>query len=138
MPNPTDIRFPNHEVFNNTLRAVKESTDAQILIERAIGRAFIDRLAGKKTDLVSAYAALGGQDPVAKQLFGQMNEKFAAINMTGAKTAILGAVNHAGVAAGKSNSVRADNPVFKVEHTALNTLAALGGEEFAKKFNIHE
>jgi|JI9StandDraft_2_1071091.scaffolds.fasta_scaffold56346_2 hypothetical protein len=138
MPTLTNVTFPNHEVFNNTVKAIRESSEAQVMIERAIGRAFLERLEGKSTDLLTAYAALGGQDPIAKQLFGQMNDKFTAINLTGARAAVVVAANHGGVAASKSSSVRVENPVFKVDHTALNTLANLGGAEFAKKFHIHQ
>jgi citrate lyase beta subunit len=136
MPTLTNVTFPNHEIFNKTVKAIKESTATEVLIERAIGRAFLERLEGKPTDLLTAYAAMGGQDPIAKQLFSQMNDKFTAINLTGARAAVVIAANHGGVAASKSVSVHADNPVFKVDHTALNTLANLGGAEFAKKFNI--
>lgn len=133
---PTRVSFPNHAVFNNTLAAVKESTEVQVLIERAIGRAFLERLEGKSTDLLSAYAQLGGHDPVAKQIFSQMNDRFMSITLAGARSAVSVAANHGAVAASKSISVRAENPVFHVEHTALNTLAQLGGEEFAKKYHL--
>lgn len=136
MPDPTDIRFPNRDVFNETIKAVHDSSEEQARIERAIGRAFLDRLAGKTGDLAAAYASIGGHDPVAKQMFSELNTKFASINLAGAKAAAAVVANKPSVA-GSKGSIAKDNPVFRVEHTALRTLAELGGAEFAKKFNIH-
>lgn len=136
MPDPNNIHFPDPHVFNETIKAVKESTEEQVRIERTIGRAFLDHLAGRQTDLAAVYAAIGGHDPVAKQIFGELNPKFASINLTGARQAAAVVANKGSVAASKS-SLQKDNPVFKVEHTALRTLAELGGPEFARKYNIH-
>lgn len=134
---PVPINFPTSEVFRDTVLAVAKSTEEQAKIERAIGRAFLERLVGHPSDLAAIYATLGGTDPVAKQLFTEMNAKFATLNLTGAKTAATAAANRPGVAASKSSTVRADNPVFKVDHTALHTLAEIGGEEFAKRFHLN-
>ena len=136
MPNPT-FTFPDHVVFNRTIDAVRKSSEEQVRIERAIGRAFLDRLAGKQTSLLAAYGAIGGDDPIAKQIFTEMETKFTAIKLDGARTAAATVVNKPAVAASKVSEVRADNPVFKVDYTALNTLADLGGAEFARKYNIH-
>ena len=38
MPTLTNVTFPNHEIFNKTVKAIKESTATEVLIERAIGR----------------------------------------------------------------------------------------------------
>ena len=43
----SDIRVPDHGTFRDTVAAVRESTEEQIRIERALGRALIECVAGK-------------------------------------------------------------------------------------------
>lgn len=133
---PLTIKFDTHEKFASAIKAVKESSDEQVLIERALGRALLDALAGKKTDLTTAYASLGGKDPAVQEVFHDMNHQFGKLNLTSASSAARTAANKPAVAASKSSTIKANNPVFTVENTALHTLAALGGEEFAKNYNL--
>lgn len=133
MPGPT---FTSHAVFMKTIAAVRESTEEQARIERAIGRTILERLGGKNTDLLTAYKEIGGNDPAVKEVFDDMNPQIAKINIASVKGIAATVVNKPSVAAAKSSSIKNDNPVFKVENTALNTLADLGGPTFAQRYNI--
>lgn len=133
MPGP---KFDTHVLFNNTAQAIRQSSEEQVKIERAVGRALLGRLGGDNTNLLAAYHAIGGSDPAVVDVFTDLNSEIAKINFANVRTVASMAANKASVAAKKSTSIKADNPVFSVEHTALNTLASLGGAAFAQKFNI--
>jgi hypothetical protein len=127
---------PNVSALHIALQGVRNSAAEEVLIERAIGRAFIAKLSGKSGDLSSAYQSLGGDDPVTSAMFEGIDPVFAKLDATPAATQARKVANTEGVQASKSATVSKDNPVFSISHTALNTLAALGGEKFKEKFNI--
>ena len=133
MPGP---KFINHTVFNTTIDAAKASSAEQVKIERAIGRALLSHISGNGSDLLAAYAAVGGSDPIAKQMFAKMNPEIAKIQVAQVQAVASATANAKATAASKSGSVVAGNPLFKVDNTALKTLATLGGKPFAQTYKI--
>lgn len=131
-----EIKFNNAAVFNKTFDAINESATEQVKIERAIGRVILNRLSGKETDLVTAYREVAGKDPAVLIVMTDMNPEIAKINLKNPSKVAAKAANRGSVAASKQSSVKAGNPVFLAERTALNTLAALGGADFKEKFQI--
>ena len=61
------------------LKFLKNSEEVQATVERAVGKAFISQLAGKKASLLATYKELGGADPVANQVLKAMDEPFAKL-----------------------------------------------------------
>jgi hypothetical protein len=131
-----EIKFDNHKQLRKAFDDVRASTEEQTRLERAIGRAVLDRVTGKNTELPEAYKSVGGHDPAVIHVLNDMNKEFVKIKFNTVKDVAATAANREAVAASKNASIREGNPVFTVEHTALNTLAKLGGEGFARKFQI--
>src|SRR5262249_31519275 len=50
------------------------------LVERTIGQSFLERAAGKKSDLLDMYQALGGDNPTSIKIFAQFREPFAGFD----------------------------------------------------------
>jgi len=90
-----------------------------------------------RPDLPAAYRDIGGSDPAVQQIMNDMNGQFAKINFTNAKVVAARAANGPNVAKAKADSVVAGNPVFTVNNTALNSLAQLGGEDFAQTYGLN-
>lgn len=128
----------NQALFQKTFIAVKDSMEEQIRIERAVGKTILDRLNGKETDLIASYKAIGGIDPAVVLVFSDMNDEILKIDMSGPKRVATNIANKQMVASAKSASIQAGNPVFNIENTALNTLAEMGGTEFAKRFAVQK
>jgi hypothetical protein len=120
-----NLAFSSTELFSNAVTSVQQSSAEQILIERAIGRAVLNRLTGGTTTLLAAYQGIGGVDPVSTQIFGSMEAQFNKVTFATAKPAAETAAISA-AAKGSKSSLRSENPVFQVSNTALNTLANLG------------
>ena len=122
-------------MFHRAVSALREGTNEQVLIERSLGRALLDRVSGRSTDLGIVYRGFGGDDPITTQLFAELTPVLDKLDVTRAQAVARDVINRGDLAASKS-SVVAENPLFNVETTALGTLAAIGGDEFKKQYKI--
>ncbi len=123
------------------MQAVQAGEQQQALLERAIGRAFLQKMQGMNPDLLQTYIALGGSDPVVQQILGgPTGQAFQQLNLANgvqaAQTAALSdAVRNA--ASSKGSDLQS-NVLATLPGQALNTLAGLGGAAFAAKYNIQQ
>lgn len=134
--------FLDSGVFHRALAALRASQEEQILIERSIGRAVIEKMSKRQPDLVEIYQRLGGTDPVVRTVLVAMTKAVTdlaidkPIRLDELGKVAQGVINVPATAAHKSSAIAKGNPIFQIPDTALNTLASLGGDAFREKFGL--
>jgi hypothetical protein len=123
------------------LSSLRRGEQTQELIERTLGQGLLAKMQGQEPDLLEIYKDLGGNDPgVVKMLDGRLSEEFRRLPVqAGVEAARQAALSQTVQRAAESKSSRealVGSPVFSLEGQALNTLANLGGPEFAQKFKV--
>ena len=85
--------------FHRAISALREGTNEQVLIERSLGRALLDRVSGRSTDLGIVYRGFGGDDPITTELFAELNPVLDKLDVTKAQTVARGVINRGDLAA---------------------------------------
>jgi len=128
----------------NALAAAQQGFAVEVLLEQALGKALLTKMRGGEANLVQIYSGLGGNDPGILAMFENgMNAVFQTLNVQpgiqeAQSLAISEAVRTAaaGGGGGKRSTDLAGNQLTQVPGQALNTLAALGGPEFATTYGV--
>jgi hypothetical protein len=122
------------------IAGIRRGEKAQELLERALGKALLNKMMGGETDLTVIYKNLGGSDPgILAMLSGPANDRFQELKIDAGLAALrTSAIDEKtlGATAKKSEKLAlGDNPLLGVEGQALHTLATLGGTPFADKIS---
>jgi hypothetical protein len=137
---------PVSSALLNALAAAQEGLAAQALLERALGQALLTKMRGGNADLLQIYTALGGTDPgILAMLQNGMSAVFQTLDVTpgiqeGQRLAVSEQVRMAAASGGggKRSAELLGNQLTQVPGQALNTLAALGGEQFATRYQVRQ
>lgn len=119
------------------LQSIQRGELEQQVLERALGKALLLKMAGKEVDLLEVYKGLGGGDPVISAVLeGKVNEAFKELDVlpgiqAARESALSERINSA--AKGKGQDLEG-NMLTTLPGQALNTLAELGGAEFSAKY----
>lgn len=132
-----DISFDSTEKFQEAVATARAGAAELALIERAVGRAVIQKLQGNNQQtLTAAYKDLGGVDPASAAMFEGLDPSFSRLNLEAPRLDASRAAKVAKDGGIKNRTVRDANPAFVIPGTALNTLAQLGGPEFRDSLHI--
>ena len=108
------------------MKFLKSSEEVQATVERAVGKALIEKLAGKKATLIETYRELGGADPVAVQVLKAMDEPFAKLGgvLTNPRQIAKRVANTPRVTASKEVSMKVQ-ALYEIPSTAHATFGML-------------
>lgn len=140
-----NVMAPGREIKPEVLvalRSAQAGANTQVLLERTLGKALLERMADRTANLTDIYKGLGGTDPGVIAMFDSgLSAEFQKLPLgPGIQVAQKAAVSnsvHAAVKGDQGSSKRValeNTPLVDVEGQALHTLAELGGKEFAKKY----
>lgn len=85
--------------FSGLVKAWDLASSEQALVERAIGSAVFDKLAGKATSLAASYKAVGGVDGTTAKILGSVDGVFGAVSYEKAASVVAEATGHASFSA---------------------------------------